>query len=165
MTKQRAKADSWPTKPMPSEAHKVLELDGMFSKQEFNTIQLGLIPQKPTDAWFIYFDDEWLHIHRSKTGTCVFKLQIVPFEDRYHAPQAIVNRDPKQYRNEDVAYDVQMISYLIDHLLLGRFAQLPTPKGLRKQDQARYKRDVMGKQKESGRIDLGKLNGRNRPQN
>ena len=123
-------------------------------------MQLGLIPQKPTDAWFIYLDGELLHFHRSKTGTCVFQLNIVPFEDRYHAPQVVVNRDPQQYRNEDDAYDVQMISYLIDHLLLGRFAQLPIPKGLREQDQARYKRDVMGKQTESGRIDLGKMNGR-----
>lgn len=162
MTKKRATAVSWPNKPMPT-AQKVLELDGMFSKQEFDTIQFGLIPQKPTDAWFIYLEGEWLHFHRSKTGTCVFQLHIVPFEDRYHAQKAIVNRDPKQYRNEDDAYDVQMISYLIDHLLLGRFAQLPTPKGLRQQDQARYKRDVMGKRTEQGRIDLGKMNGRNQP--
>jgi len=132
----------------------------MFSAKELEIIERGYIPQKPTDAWFIYMEGERLHFHRSRTGTCVYQLHIVPFEDRFHAQEAVVNRNPAQYRNDDDAYDVQMISYLIDHLLLGRFAQLPTPKGMRKQDQARYQRDVMGKKTEPGRINLGSVNGR-----
>ena len=159
MTRRRAASDSWPIKPMP-EQQKELALDGMFSAKEMADIQLGFIPQQPGDAWFVYMSGEWLYFHRSRTGTCVYQLHIVPFEDRFYAQEAIVNRNPAQYRNEDDAYDVQMISYLIDHLLLGRFAQLPTPKGLREQDQGRYRRDVMGKKTDVGRVDLGRVNGR-----
>lgn len=141
------------------EAHKELALEGNFSRQEYTTISQGVIPQEQTDKWFIYLDGEWLHFHRSQTGTCIYKLQILPFEDRYYAPKAIVNRDSAQYRMDDDEYDVAMISYLIDRLLLGRFVPLPTPKGLREQDQARYKKDVIGKESDDGSINLGMVNG------
>lgn len=157
--KKRATADSWQTRPMPA-AHKELPLQGTFSRQEYTTISQGFIPQQPKDKWFIYLEGEWLCFHRSQTGTCVYKLQILPFEDRYHAPKAIVNREPSQYRMDDDEYDVAMIGYLIDRLLLGRFAPLPTPKGLREQDQPRYKKDVIGKEDDEGSIDLGMVNGR-----
>lgn len=157
--KKRAIATSWKIRPMPP-AHKELPLDGGFSRHEYVTISQGFIPQQRTDKWFIYLDGEWLHFHRSQTGTCVYQLQILPFEDRYHAPRAIVNRDPSQYRSEDDEYDVAMIAYLIDTVLLGRFAPLPTPQGLRKEDQTRYRQDVMGKTDDNDRIDLGPVNGK-----
>ncbi|MCP5097930.1 MAG: hypothetical protein GY943_20475 [Chloroflexi bacterium] len=159
MRKRCATAVSWKNKPMPAN-HKMLALDGMFSREEFVTISMGVIPQKPTDKWFIYLDGEWLHFHRSQSGSCVFKLHIFPFEDRYHADQVIVNRETAQYRNRDDQYDVELVSYLIDHILLGRFAPMPVPKGMRKQDQARYQKDIVGKWEDEGRIDLGKVNGR-----
>ena len=159
MNKKVATVDSWRTKPMPT-AQKELPLDGMFSVEEFAKIKVGVIPKRPLDKWFIYWEDAWLHFHRSSSGTCVFQLQIVPFEDRYHANLAIVNRKPAQYRNVDDEYDVAMIGYLIDHLLLQRFTPMPTPKGLRQQDQARYKQDMMGKKQDAGRIDLGKVSSR-----
>ncbi len=159
MNKKHATAVSWPIKPMPT-AQKELPLDGMFSEEEFAKIQVGLIPKRPLDKWFIYLEREWLHFHRSSSGTSIFRLRIVPFEDRYHANLAIVNREPSQYRNKDDKYDVALIGYLIDHLLLGRFAPMPTPKGLRQQDQARYKQDMMGKKQKTGRIDLGRVSSR-----
>ncbi len=159
MNKKPATAKSWRSKPMPT-ARKELPLDGLFSREEYATIGMGLIPKRPLDKWFIYLEDKWLYFHRSNSGTCVFQLQIVPFEDRYHANLAIVNREPTQYRNTDDEYDVALIGYLIDHLLLGRFAPLPMPKGLRQQDQVRYKQDLMGQKPEAGQIDLGMVNGR-----
>lgn len=158
MTRPRATKNSWKTRPMPPQ-RKELELDGMFSRHEYVTVSLGKVPQSPADKWFIYLDGEWLYFHRAQTGACVFQLRIQPFEDRYHANLAVVNRNPQQYRNEDDEYDVAMIAYLIDHLLLGRFVPIPKPKGLRKQDVSQYKHDVMGAD-DDGRIDLGLINGR-----
>jgi len=27
------------------------------------------------DKWFIFLEDDWLYLHRSWTGTCVYKVQ------------------------------------------------------------------------------------------
>lgn len=157
--KQRATAVSWKTKPMPA-AHAVLDIEGAYTQPEYVTISYGFIPQSRDDKWFVYLDGEWLYFHRSWTGTCVFQLRIVPVDGHYEAVQAIVNRDPQEYRSSDDAYDVALLAYLIDRLLLGRFAPFPQPEGLSQEDQQRHQRLVMGSG--DGSIDLNLLqNGRN----
>lgn len=158
MTRQRATAVSWQTKPMPA-AHKELALDGRYTAVEHAQISLGFIPQEQQDKWFIYMEEEWLHFHRSWTGSCIFQLQFSPVDDHYQVTKAIVNRDPDQYRNSDDAQDVRLISHLIDELLLGRFSVLPAPGNLSPEDQQRYQQDVMG-QRGSGGLRLAVRNGR-----
>lgn len=158
MTKQRATADSWKTKPMPTAA-KELPIDGSFTREEYVRLSQGFIPQSPDDKWFIYLEDDWLYFHRSWTGTCIFQLQIVPANDHYRAVKALANRDPEQYRNEDDAYDVALMSYLIDHLLLGRFVPFPQLKHISEGDQVRHKQHVMG-EKNDNTLNLRVNNGR-----
>jgi hypothetical protein len=153
MSKQRATADSWQTRPMP-EARKELAIDGTFSRQEYEQITHGYIPQEQQDRWFIYFEAGWLYFHRSRTGTCVYHPQIAPIDDHYQAVKAIVNRDPGQYRNTDDEYDVALMSYLIDHLLLGRFAPFPTPRNLSERDKDRHRRHVIGQDEDNSPIKL-----------
>jgi|GEM_PF-4115723 len=40
--------------------------------------------------------------------------------------------------------------YLVDHLLLGRFAPFPTPRSLAKSDRSRYRRHLMGREDAGG---------------
>ena len=161
MTKKRATAASWRTRPMPEETA-VLPVDGSYSRAEYVQLSMGFIPQSQADKWFIYLEGEWLNIHRSATGTAVFQLQIVPQDDHYQATQAIVNRNEKQYRSTGDEYDVQLMSYLIDTLIFGRFAPMPMPKGAAKGDNDKYRQHIMGK-KDDGAISLTDLlnNGHN----
>jgi hypothetical protein len=39
--------------------------------------------------------------------------------------EALVNRDPDEYKIADDEFDVALLSFLIDNLLLGRPARLP----------------------------------------
>ncbi len=142
--RQKATAASWKIKPMP-EARKELSLTGLYSEEEYEQIGAGFLPQSQDDKWFIYLEGEWLHFHRSWTGTCIFQLQIVLGNCQYHAIKAIVNRDPEQYRNTNDQQDVQLLSHLVDDLLLGRFSVLPLPDHLSPEDQQRYQKDMMGK--------------------
>ncbi|HEX6386208.1 MAG TPA: hypothetical protein VF177_16170 [Anaerolineae bacterium] len=158
MTKQRATADSWKTKSLPA-AVKELPIDGTFTREEYVRLSQGFIPQSLDDKWFIYLEDDWLYFHRSWTGTCIFQLQIVPANDHYRAVKALANRDPEQYRNEDDAYDVALMSYLIDHLLLGRFVPFPQLKHISEEDQAWHKEHVMG-EKNDNTLNLRVNNGR-----
>ncbi len=57
-------------------------------------------------------------------------MYIVNFEKNrtgnYFAKEAIVNRNPQQYKIADDEYDRQMIYFLIDVLLLNRNGKFPT---------------------------------------
>lgn len=150
---KKATASSWNIKPMPA-AQKELPLSGVYTEEEFEKMSYGFLPKDQQDKWFIYLEGEWLYFHRSWTGTCVFKLEMVLNNCKYHATKAIVNRDPEQYRNTNDQQDVQLISFLIDKLLLGRFASLPTPKNMSEEDKQRHQQHVMGKKGLDGIIKL-----------
>ncbi|MCB8980942.1 MAG: hypothetical protein H6657_26350 [Ardenticatenaceae bacterium] len=159
MSKQRATAVSWPNKPMP-ELRKELLLDGQYSREEFVTISQGLVPQSPADKWFIYLADEWLYFHRSASGSCIFQLQIMPDDNGYAADILLVNQDPGQYRSLSDAYDVALVSYLIDAILLGRFASFPQPEQFSQEDHAKHQQHVMGQNPTAdGGLSLRVVNG------
>lgn len=152
MSRPRATADSWPIKPMPAQ-QAVVEIDGTYSREEVAMMSMGFIPQSQADKWFIYFADGWLSFHRSATGTNVFRLRLEADEDGYRATRFVANRHPEQYRGTDDAYDLQLLSHLIDRLLLGRFSPFPQLKSLSDEDQTRHKQLVMGD--DDATIDLG----------
>jgi len=151
--KQKANASSWKTKAMPT-TQKELPLSGVYSAEEYDKISYGFLPKSQDDKWFIYLENDWLSIHRSATGTCVFQLHIIPEGDQYLAVKALVNRDPSQYRSKSDQQDVELIAYLVDNLLLDRFATLPTPKNMSEEDKQRHEQHVMGKKNTGGMIRL-----------
>ena len=158
MSKQRATAVSWPNKPMP-DARKELLLDGQYGREEFVTISQGLVPQSSADKWFIYLDGEWLYFHRSTSGSCIFQLQIMPADEGYAADVLLVNQDPRQYRSLSNEYDVALVSYLIDAILLGRFVPFPQPEQFAQDDHAKHQQHVMGQDAGDGGLSLRVVNG------
>jgi hypothetical protein len=158
MSKQRAAAVSWPHKPMP-DARKELLLDGRYTCDEFVTISQGLVPQFSADKWFIYLEDEWLNIHRRASGSCIFQLQIVSGSGEYAANVLRVNQDPGQYRSLSDEYDVALLSYLVDAVLLGRFAPFPQPEQFSEEDHQRHQQHVMGQDSSDGGLSLRVVNG------
>ena len=154
MRKERATANTWKIKPMPA-ACKELAVSGSYTAAEYEQISFGYIPQDQQDKWFVYLEGQWLHFHRSWTGSCIFQLQLVPAETGYEAVKAIANRDPEQYRSSGDEPDVKLIAHLVDELLLGRFSILPTPGGLNPEDQQRHQEHVMGRGRQDGlRLDV-----------
>ena len=146
---EKATASSWNIKPMPK-AHKELPLSGVYTEEEFEKISYGFLPQDQQDKWFIYLEGDWLNFHRSWTGACIFKLEIVLNNCKYHATKAVVNRDPEQYRSTNDEQDVKLIAFLIDQLLLNRFAILPTPKNMAEADKQKHQQHVMGTKESDG---------------
>lgn len=142
-------AEQWSAKPMPP-LHKELLIEGSYTSEEVSNIRRGYLPRSSEDVWVIFPHAGWIYFNRRRTGTCIYKLKLTKEGEHYAAERIIVNRDPQQYRSEDDEYDVSMVGYLVDTLLLGRFAPLPTPKGLRQEDLDQYKKDVTGNDKEGG---------------
>ena len=150
---KKTTASSWNIKPMP-EDQKELPLSGVYTEEEFEKISYGFLPQDQQDKWFIYLEGEWLNFHRSWTGACIFKLEIVLNNCKYHAIKAVVNRDPEQYRSTNDEQDVKLIAFLIDQLLLNRFAVLPTPQNMSDDDKQKHQQHVMGEKGTDGIIKL-----------
>ena len=85
-------------------------------------IKKGVIPDQMEDN---YYSDSCLHFVRSWTS---FTVYIVRFEEEGDQATAIdfsANRDAAQYTETNDDRDKEMLSYLIDTLLLHRFAEFP----------------------------------------
>lgn len=120
-----AEFGDWKTEAMPP-AHAPIALDRVFLPAEMVAIRLGVIPEEMEDKWFVYWLDDTLHFHRSWTGFCIYAVRFAAEGDCHRMVAADVNRAPDQYSETDDGRDAEMISYLIDTLLLGRFVEYPS---------------------------------------
>lgn len=114
---------------MPVETH-LLNYSATFSTQEFEKIAQGLIPQEMEDKWFIYFEAGTLSLHRSWTRTCIYQVEFTEDNGLHYVRRARVNRNPEQYPETDDAYDLRLLSFLIDRLLLEKPVPFPIPSAL-----------------------------------
>jgi hypothetical protein len=121
---ESARKDSWKTHPMP-EQRAVLNFNAEFSKEEFQKISAGVIPEEMEDKWFIYLDENTLNFHRSWTGFCVFQVEFERANEKYRVTRALVNRNPREYRRTDESYDAALVQFLIAHLLLNKNVDFP----------------------------------------
>lgn len=119
-----AKKEDWKTREFP-ERYSTVRLDRTFSPQELQRLRQGLVPGQMEDKWFLYWQDDALHFHRSWTGICIYIVRFEVDGESCRMTEADVNREPDQYGETNDDYDAAMISYLIDALLLGRDADFP----------------------------------------
>ncbi len=71
------------------------------------------------DKWFIYYENGWLHIHRSWTGFEIFKLNIEYVnEDKYHIDKLFIEKEfDNLVKNENNESDLTYITSLIKTLI------------------------------------------------
>lgn len=123
-----ANPQDWKTEPLPDK-HVTIDLHLSYSKKERQKIVKGLIPEQMEDKWFVYFDQGVLNFHRSWTGFCVYRVYSRDDGNTFILTHADVNRDVEQYKEVNDELDRQMISYLIDLLLLQKSARFPYSDG------------------------------------
>ena len=121
--KQAVRSD-WKTRNLPRRKT-TLRLDRRFSPEEMARIRQGVIPEAQEDKWFIYWKDDALFFHRSWTGICIYVARFTAEGTAWRMVRADVNRDPGQYTETDDEQDVNLISSLIDMLLLHRHPAFP----------------------------------------
>jgi len=118
---KRAKRTDWEIKPLPSRRATV-SLNRSFEPHEMERIRRGLVPEQMEDKWFIFWEDDALLFHRSWTGHCIYVVRFLCSESLCRMVSAEVNRDPAQYGGDSDERDAKLISYLVDRLLLRRWA-------------------------------------------
>ncbi len=114
-----ARKGDWDITQMPIE-HTPFELDLTISSNDFFRIMQGLIPASISDRWFIYYKDNWLYLHRSWTGHCIFQLRFQEREGNYKVVGAIANRHKQQYKSNDITLDAEIIKLVLFSQLIGK---------------------------------------------
>lgn len=147
---QKAKATDRFTKIMPTE-YANLDIDATIEYDAYQLIEKGFVPQTKEDKWFIYMNEAgWLHIHRSASGSCIFKVQFESVANGYTITHAKVNRHPDQYKGQDPAYDARLLIYLIRKLLLKHNVPFPMPGNVPHKQKSTHEKMVMGKGDDDG---------------
>ena len=131
MNQPQAKRDSWKRIPL-SETRKQIPVDRTFSEEEYQRLQIGLLPEEMEDKWFIYFEEGWLFFHRSWTGHGIYQVRVEPCDpqdqlstSRYRIAEAWVSRDASIYRFTDDEHDRALVLFLIERFLLKEDVPFP----------------------------------------
>lgn len=111
-----ATKDSWENTPIQNP--KRIEINLLFTEEQFLKLKLGLLPHEMEDKWFIYYEDGWLYFHRSWTGYCLYKARLIKDGSHYLMHEFWAERNPTKYSNEDDEEDKQIIVFLIAKGLL-----------------------------------------------
>ena len=107
---------TWSNAPM--EQPKRIEMPLVFNDEEYESLKRGFIPMQMEDKWLIYFEDDWLHFHRSWTGDEIYKAKVEPGQGEYVINEFWVERNSRKYKNEDDDEDRENLYFLIAKGLL-----------------------------------------------
>lgn len=89
-----------------------------FDEKEFQHIIIGYIPVQMEEKWFAYFENGWLHFHRSWTGFEMYKAEIVLTGGSYVINSFCTERNTEKYANTNDEVDIQTFCFLIARMLL-----------------------------------------------
>ena len=103
----------WKTTPLP-EARQALPFERSYSREEFERLAQGHVPQEMEDKWFVFYEQPWLYLHRSWTGLCIYQVRFEQEHDSARVVEALSNRDPDQYKETDAVRDMDFLSMLLD---------------------------------------------------
>lgn len=118
--KKIATKDSWKTFDMP-EDKVILSINQKYSKEEYNKIKQGFIPEVMEEKWFIYFKEQKLYIHRSWTGYCIYQINFSKEDENIIITKGYLNGKIAEQRDrKNLKDEANTVLFLIDMLLLDK---------------------------------------------
>ncbi|MDF3070011.1 MAG: putative ADP-ribose binding module [Polyangiaceae bacterium] len=115
-TRPAARRQDGATQALPSN-HAVLGaevFDRTYTPVQWAWLKKGVVPREMEDKWFVFYEAPWLYLHRSWTSHAIFQAR---FEERATGAalvEALVNRDPAQYSEPDLAAAGRYLLGLLD---------------------------------------------------
>lgn len=119
--KQKATLNSWKSEPFGNLVE--IPFERIFSDEEYQKLEYGLIPQVMEDKWFIYFEDGKLMFFRSWTGNGVFKVQLSKKEDSWSVESAFASSQTLDSWGTE--YGVAILDFLVSNFLLDENKPFP----------------------------------------
>ena len=117
MISKTATRTSWETKDIDDP--KNINLKISFTPRQFHLIKQGLIPKQMEDKWFIFYENNFLYMHRSWTGFGMYKAEIINKGRFYAIDEFIAERNKDKNSTEDDEVDKDIFVNLIAGGLLG----------------------------------------------
>ena len=113
-----------------------------FSPDEMHDIAQGLVPQKDSGRWFVYFEKNILSFHRSATGQGVYRIRIKT--NRNGSGVVKWARCSKEVMTIDKRYEAAVLNFLISNLLLGQDIPFPRHVKLEEGKPGEYQNIIAG---------------------
>lgn len=92
-------------------------LDRKVSEREYLSLIKGFKPHDMDERWFMYVEEDWIYLHRSWTGFCIFKAKIEIKADGYVLTMLYINRDPVQYKSTNIEADINEFHSVLNSLI------------------------------------------------
>ncbi|RZK74216.1 MAG: hypothetical protein EOO85_15700 [Pedobacter sp.] len=105
-----------PIVDMPN-LYEVTTLNRALTEEEYQALISGFKPGGTDDRWFLYVKDDWVYLHRSWTGHCIFKLKLEAISGTMMLTEMHINRDPDQYRSVNTEADKDEANSILTSLL------------------------------------------------
>jgi hypothetical protein len=137
----KAKADSWKREPFV--AGDAVLYRASFTSGELERLSAGLVPKQMEDKWFVYFEEPYLYLHRSWTGQPVFRVKLRPSEAGAEVEEALWS-GPQNPEKTDIAYQAQLLDFIVSNLLLGQSKPFPRPAGVKESLPGAFQHHVAG---------------------
>jgi 8-oxo-dGTP diphosphatase len=109
--------DDWRILNMPL-VYETVWLNESFNASDCKALLQGYLPKGTDDRWFMYSVDDWIYLHRSWTGHCIFRVQIEIIEQGCMLTQLHINRDSSQYRSTNSEADKSEVKSVLKHLII-----------------------------------------------
>jgi hypothetical protein len=107
-------------KPHPLPRLRVqIPFERSFTQHEFSRLSRGFVAESMENRWHVFFKDPWLTFVRSWSGFCIYKVRIEKNGAEYRVAKVLVNRDRREYGGDDPRVEAELLSHLIDGMLLG----------------------------------------------
>ncbi len=108
---KKANADSWKCKPFIN--YKKIDCNIVLTKEEFNNLSMGHIPEAMEDHWFMFCNEESINYFRSWTGIQIFKGYYKLENDSYIIYLLEVNANKEEYKEADLNKALKLFNDLI----------------------------------------------------
>jgi ADP-ribosylglycohydrolase len=109
---KKADANSWKCKPFDN--YKKIECNIVLTKDEFEKISIGHIPEVMEDHWFMYCDEKSINYFRSWTGIQIFKGYYRIENDSYIIHTLEINDNKEEYNESDISNSLNLFQNLIN---------------------------------------------------
>ncbi len=100
MARIGARPGDWKSLPLPEIAARI-SYARSFTADEMARLKAGLLPEEMEDKWYVVWHDEALWLHRSWTGTCIYRVRFAAKGEGFAVSEVLANRDPTQYHADD----------------------------------------------------------------
>ncbi len=100
-----------------SDKYSETELNLNLTKSEFGKFENGIYAESMDEKWNIFLVDNNMYWTRSWTNICIYKVEFEKLNGDVKLINMKVNRNPNEYNNNDLKYDVKIFKQLLDFYL------------------------------------------------